>query len=92
MDKSIVTLVSDVQIERIREAHMFHELANVSTLGFKRAFEQFSVNEAGFDTELGPTLVEMKEGPKIYTGNHLDLHDIEYLTENFRKLSWIKAL
>ena len=42
MDKSIVTLVSDVQVERAREAHMFHELANVSTLGFKRAFEQFS--------------------------------------------------
>ena len=48
MDKSIVTLVSDVQIERTREAHMFHELANVSTLGFKRAFEQFSVDEAGW--------------------------------------------
>jgi flagellar basal-body rod protein FlgF len=74
MDKSIVTLVSDVQIERIREAHMFHELANVSTLGFKRTFEQFSVNEVGSDTELGPTLVEMKEGPKIYTGNPLDLY------------------
>ena len=43
MDKSIVTLVSDVQIERAREAHMFHELANVSTVGFKRAFEQLSL-------------------------------------------------
>ena len=38
MDKSIVTLVSDVQIERTREAHMFHELANVSTLGFQASF------------------------------------------------------
>ncbi len=65
MDKSIVTLVSDVQIERTREAHMFHELANVSTLGFKRAFEQFSADGTGTDTELSPTLVEMKEGPKI---------------------------
>ena len=74
MDKSIVTLVSDVQIERAREAHMFHELANVSTLGFKRAFEQFNVTEDGTDETLGTTLVEMKEGPKIYTGNSLDVY------------------
>jgi flagellar basal-body rod protein FlgF len=72
MDKSIVTLVSDVQIERAREAHMFHELANVSTVVFKRAFEQFS--PAGNDGKLGTTLVEMKEGPKIYTGNPLDIY------------------
>ena len=74
MDKSIVTLVSDVQIERAREAHMFHELANVSTLGFKRAFEQFNVAGDGTDNALGTTLVEMKEGPKIYTGNPLDVY------------------
>lgn len=74
MDKSIVTLVSDVQIERAREAHMFHELANVSTLGFKRAFEQFTADESGTDTALGTTLVELKEGPKIYTGNSLDIY------------------
>ena len=73
MDKSIVRLVSDVQIERAREAHMFHELANVSTVGFKRAFEQFDPNKAGTDETLGTTLVEMKEGPKIYTGNSLDV-------------------
>lgn len=74
MDKSIVTLVSDVQIERAREAHMFHELANVSTVGFKRAFEQFDVGADGTDQKLGTTLVEMKEGPKIYTGNPLDIY------------------
>ena len=74
MDKSIVTLVSDVQIERAREAHMFHELANVSTLGFKRAFEQFTATGDGTDETLGTTLVEMKEGPKIYTGNPLDVY------------------
>ena len=74
MDKSIVRLVSDVQIERAREAHMFHELANVSTVGFKRAFEQFDRNKAGTDETLGTTLVEMKEGPKIYTGNSLDVY------------------
>jgi flagellar basal-body rod protein FlgF len=72
MDKSIVTLVSDVQLERTRETHMFHELANVSTVGFKRAFEKF--NADGNDGELGATLVEMKEGPKIYTGNPLDIY------------------
>jgi len=74
MDKSIVRLVSDVQIERAREAHMFHELANVSTVGFKRAFEQFDPTKAGTDETLGTTLVEMKEGPKIYTGNSLDVY------------------
>ena len=58
MDKSIVTLVSDVQIERAREAHMFHELANVSTLGFKRAFEQFNGAGDGTDNALGTTLVK----------------------------------
>ena len=46
MDKSIVTLVSDVRVERARESHMFHELANVSTVGFKRAFEQHGTVEA----------------------------------------------
>ena len=45
MDKSIVRLVSDVVIERTREAHMFHELANVSTVGFKRAFEQHGTGQ-----------------------------------------------
>ena len=45
MDKSIVTLVSDVRIERARESHMFHELANVSTVGFKRAYEQHGTVE-----------------------------------------------
>jgi flagellar basal-body rod protein FlgF len=73
MDKSIVTLVADVQVERAREAHMFHELSNVSTLGFKRAFEQFSPNPDN-DIALGTTLVEMKEGPKIFTGNPLDVY------------------
>ena len=79
MDKSIVTLVSDVRVERAREAHMFHELANVSTAGFKRAFEQHGTVEVDGvevtdDSVLSTTLVEMKEGPKIYTGNPLDIY------------------
>lgn len=79
MDKSIVRLVSDVAIERTREAHMFHELANVSTVGFKRAFEQHGTGQLDGitvtdDSVLSKTLVEMREGPKIYTGNPLDLY------------------
>ena len=79
MDKSIVTLVSDVRVERARESHMFHELANVSTVGFKRAFEQHGTVEVDGvevtdDSVLSTTLVEMKEGPKIYTGNPLDIY------------------
>ena len=79
MDKSIVRLVSDVRIERAREAHMLHELANVSTLGFKRAFEQHGTTVSdgktvADDSLLSKTLVELKEGPKIYTGNPLDLY------------------
>ena len=79
MDKSIVRLVSDVRIERAREAHMLHELANVSTLGFKRAFEQHGTaisdgKAVTDDSFLSKTLVELKEGPKIYTGNPLDLY------------------
>lgn len=79
MDKSIVRLVSDVRIERVREAHMLHELANVSTLGFKRAFEQHGTTlangrQVADDSRLSKTLVELKEGPKIYTGNALDLY------------------
>ena len=79
MDKSIVKLVSDVRIERTREAHMLHELANVSTLGFKRAFEQHGTRisdgrTVADDSVLSKTIVELKEGPKIYTGNPLDLY------------------
>ena len=79
MDKSIVRLVSDVRIERAREAHMLHELSNVSTLGFKRAFEQHGTTivegkQVTDDSGLSKTLVELKEGPKIYTGNALDLY------------------
>ncbi len=79
MDKSIVQLVSDVRIERTREAHMLHELSNVSTLGFKRAFEQHGTSisngrTVADDSVLSKTLVELKEGPKIYTGNPLDLY------------------
>lgn len=79
MDKSIVRLVSDVRIERVREAHMLHELSNVSTLGFKRVFEQHGTTlangrQVADDSRLSKTLVELKEGPKIYTGNALDLY------------------
>ena len=79
MDKSIMRLVSDVRIERSREAHMLHELSNVSTLGFKRSFEQHGSSIVDGETVtddrlLSKTLVELKEGPKIYTGNPLDLY------------------
>ena len=56
-----------------------YELANVSTVGFKRAFEQHGTDEVNGvevtdDSVLSTTLVEMKEGPKIYTGNPLDIY------------------
>ena len=71
MDKSIVTLVSDVQIERTREAHMFHELANVSTVGFKRAFEQFDVGADGTDQKAGYDSSGDERGPQDIHGQPL---------------------
>ena len=78
MDKSIVRLVSDVRIERAREAHMLHELANVSTLGFKRALSSMA-RPFQMGKRLRMTafcqkhLWSLEEGQR-YTGNPLDLY------------------
>lgn len=79
MDKSIVTLTADVSIERAREAHLFHELSNVSTLGFKRSYEHALTSiqdgaEVADNSQLGETKVSLRPGPKIFTGNPLDLY------------------
>ena len=76
MDKSIVTLVSDVRVERARKSHMFHELLT-SPQSVLRALSKGRLGwmESKLPMIVPPTaLVEMKEGPKVYTGNPLDIY------------------
>ena len=39
MDKGIYTAVGSINAQRMQETNAVHELANVSTIGFKKAYQ-----------------------------------------------------
>ena len=39
MDKGIYTAVGSINAQRMQETNAIHELANVSTVGFKKAYQ-----------------------------------------------------
>ena len=83
MDKGIFTAVTSINSEKRKEINNVHHLSNVSTIGFKKAF-QASIdtirvdgpgNKTRFMASSSETgLVDMTPGPKMFTGNPLDIY------------------
>ena len=83
MDKGIFTAVTSINSEKRREINNVHHLSNVSTIGFKKAF-QASIDTIRVDGPGNKTrfmassketgLVDMTPGPKMFTGNPLDIY------------------
>ena len=83
MDKGIYTAVGSINAQRKQETNSVHELANVSTIGFKKAYQMalqtYRVDGAGFKTRFLATneptgLVNMTPGSRIATGNATDIY------------------
>ena len=83
MDKGIYTAVGSINAQRNQETNSMHELANVSTIGFKKAYQMalqsYRVDGAGFKTRYLATneptgLVNMTPGSRIATGNATDIY------------------
>jgi flagellar basal-body rod protein FlgF len=82
MDRLVFTANMAMSEYRIDRNNMTHELANVSTPGFKKAFEighkPIRTEGDGFDTRYLPRatttpLVDLTEGPRMVTGRALDV-------------------
>ena len=82
MDKGIYTAVGSINAQRMRETNSVHELANVSTIGFKKAYQMalqtYRVDGDGFKTRFlatnAPTgQVNLTPGSRIATGNATDI-------------------
>ena len=83
MDKGIFTAVTSINSEKRREINNVHHLSNVSTIGFKKAFQAsidtIRVDGPGLQTRFMASSVEtgvvdMTPGPKMFTGNPLDIY------------------
>lgn len=82
MDKGIYTAVGSINAQRMQETNAIHELANVSTVGFKKAYqialESYRVDGDGFKTRFlaanSPSgVVNLTPGSRIATGNAMDI-------------------
>ena len=83
MDKGIYTAVGSINAQRMQETNAIHELANVSTVGFKEAYqialESYRVDGDGFKTRFlaanAPAgVVNLTPGSRIATGNAMDIY------------------
>ncbi|NCF33505.1 MAG: hypothetical protein GWP50_08040 [Proteobacteria bacterium] len=82
MDKGIYTAVGSINAQRMQETNSVHELANVSTIGFKKAYQMalqsYRVDGDGFKTRYLATnqptgTVNLSPGSRIATGNAMDI-------------------
>lgn len=82
MDRLIFTAATAMSEQRLDRQSMTHELANVSTVGFKKAYQV--ANRAvrtegdGFDTRFLPRAfttasIDLTEGPRMVTARPLDI-------------------
>ncbi len=83
MDKGIYTALGSIKADRVKQGNSIHDVANVSTIGFKKAFEAsvstFRVDVPGTMTSryfrtadyLGK--VNLEPGTRISTDNDLDI-------------------
>jgi flagellar basal-body rod protein FlgF len=82
MDRLIFTATTALNEYRLDRQSLTHELANVSTTGFKKSFEvanrSVRVEGDGFDSRFLPRAftmnrVDLTNGPRILTGRSLDI-------------------
>ena len=82
MDRLAFNAVASINEQRVSRQMSVNEMANVSTIGFKRSFEvatrAVEVEGAGFKTRFQPQsfsedYISLKPGPLIATGNDLDV-------------------
>jgi flagellar basal-body rod protein FlgF len=82
MDRLAFTAAAGINEKAISRQLMTNELANVSTVGFKRSYEvalkAVKVEGAGFDTRFEPQAVaedriQLKKGPMMATGRKTDI-------------------
>ena len=82
MDRLVYTAHTAMSEHRLDRQILTHELANVSTIGFKKAFEianrSVRVEGEGFDTRFLPRAhssaqIDLSEGPRMVTGRPLDI-------------------
>ena len=82
MDKGIYTAVASINSQRMQETNSVHELANVSTFGFKKAYQMalqsYRVEGDGFQTRYlagnaAKGTVDLTPGSRIATGNDMDI-------------------
>ena len=82
MDRLAFNAVAAINEQRIARQMVTNELANVSTVGFKRSFEAsvraVQVNGPGLSTRMQPQsftedFIQLKAGTVMATGNNLDV-------------------
>lgn len=82
MDRLIFTSLKSVTEDRIRREMLTNEMANVSTVGFKRSYESalraIKVQGPGFDSRFMPVLeqrdvINLEPGVRMVTGRKLDI-------------------
>jgi flagellar basal-body rod protein FlgF len=82
MDKGIFTAVASINSQRMQETNSVHELANVSTFGFKKAYQMalqsYRVDGDGYKTRFlagnaAQGIVDLTPGSRIATGNDMDI-------------------
>lgn len=82
MDRLAFNAVAAINEQRIARQMVTNELANVSTVGFKRSFEAsvraVQVNGPGMSTRMQPQsftedFIQLKSGTVMATGNNLDV-------------------
>ena len=82
MDRLAFNAVAAINEQRISRQMVTNELANVSTVGFKRSFEAsvraVQVNGPGLSTRMQPQsftedFIQLKAGTVMATGNNLDV-------------------
>ncbi len=82
MDRLVFTANTAMSESRLDRQAMTHELANVSTIGFKKAYEianrAVRVEGDGFDSRFLPRAltsdtVNLDPGPRMVTGRNLDI-------------------
>ncbi len=82
MDRLAFTSLKSVTEERVRRESLTNELANITSVGFKRSFEAttrpIKVQGPGFDSRLMPVLeqsnqINLEPGARMITGRKLDI-------------------
>lgn len=82
MDRLIFNSARALSEQSLQRQSLVHELANVSTIGFKRSWEMsissIKAEGEGFDTRFQPQTyaldqIQLTPGPVMVTGNNLDV-------------------